>query len=175
MPILNKSKFSDSKNKQQLSKSAKFLSVFGKLFLFCVKNTPSKIKEASFNGSIHFSQIVCPFLCFFYHISSQKLEFFHRINVKTAIMNDKEKEICPRLIDFLVVVGKRNRVRGVGQSNSDPTTFPTVTYPEILRRYPTDDHKDFILPTDVTVFCQPEGCNTTSQFSSCFLNIPESF
>ncbi|CCD62711.1 MAP kinase-activating death domain protein [Caenorhabditis elegans] len=77
-------------------------------------------------------------------------------------MNDKEKEICPRLIDFLVVVGKRNRTRGASQSSPDATTDTTVTYPEILRRYPTDDHKDFILPTDVTVFCQPEGCTTTS-------------
>ncbi|CAL2052823.1 unnamed protein product [Caenorhabditis brenneri] len=78
------------------------------------------------------------------------------------MMNDKEKELCPRLIDFLVVVGKRNRTRGASQSSSDASTELTVTYPEILRRYPTDDHKDFILPTDVTVFCQPEGCTTTS-------------
>ncbi|CAI2355571.1 unnamed protein product [Caenorhabditis sp. 36 PRJEB53466] len=77
-------------------------------------------------------------------------------------MTDKEKELCPRLIDFLVIVGKRNRVRGPSQSSPDATNDPTVTYPEILRRYPTDDHKDFILPTDVTVFCQPEGCITTS-------------
>ncbi|UMM38752.1 hypothetical protein L5515_016107 [Caenorhabditis briggsae] len=77
-------------------------------------------------------------------------------------MNDKEKELCPRLIDFLVVVGKRNRPRGTRQSSSDTVPETTVTYPEILRRYPTDDHKDFILPTDVTVFCQPEGCTTTS-------------
>ncbi|EFO96870.1 CRE-AEX-3 protein [Caenorhabditis remanei] len=77
-------------------------------------------------------------------------------------MNDKEKELCPRLIDFLVVVGKRNRTRGASQSSPDAITDSTVTYPEILRRYPTDDHKDFILPTDVTVFCQPEGCTTTS-------------
>ncbi|CAB3400657.1 unnamed protein product [Caenorhabditis bovis] len=78
-------------------------------------------------------------------------------------MSDKEKELCPRLIDFLVIVGKRNRARTTSQANQDaPIPHSTVTYPEILRRYPTDDHKDFILPTDVTVFCQPEGCNTTS-------------
>ncbi|ETN71365.1 DENN domain protein [Necator americanus] len=57
-------------------------------------------------------------------------------------MSDKEKELCPRLIDYLVVVGKRNRIR-----------------------YPTDDHKDFFLPTDVTVFCQPEGCVTLNSHS----------
>lgn len=30
--------------------------------------------------------------------------------------------------------------------------------PELLRRYPTDDHKDFPLPLDMVYFCQPEGC-----------------
>lgn len=32
--------------------------------------------------------------------------------------------------------------------------------PELLRRYPLDDHKDFMLPQDVTYFCQPEGCSS---------------
>ncbi|KHJ77774.1 uDENN domain protein [Oesophagostomum dentatum] len=36
---------------------------------------------------------------------------------------------------------------------------------QIFLRYPTDDHKDFFLPTDVTVFCQPEGCVTLSSHS----------
>jgi hypothetical protein len=30
--------------------------------------------------------------------------------------------------------------------------------PELLRRYPFEDHSDFMLPQDVTYFCQPEGC-----------------
>ena len=30
--------------------------------------------------------------------------------------------------------------------------------PELLRRYPLEDHKDFPLPNDVIFFCQPEGC-----------------
>ncbi|CAD6188935.1 unnamed protein product [Caenorhabditis auriculariae] len=79
-------------------------------------------------------------------------------------MGEKEKELCPRLIDYFVVVGRRNRARGSSQASSSDATH-TITYPEILRRYPTDDHKDFILPTDVTVFCQPEGCNTLSSRS----------
>lgn len=33
-----------------------------------------------------------------------------------------------------------------------------VQAPELLRRYPTDDHKDFPLPLDMVYFCQPEGC-----------------
>ncbi|XP_052133086.1 MAP kinase-activating death domain protein-like, partial [Frankliniella occidentalis] len=30
--------------------------------------------------------------------------------------------------------------------------------PELLRRYPPEDHKDFPLPNEVVYFCQPEGC-----------------
>jgi hypothetical protein len=77
-----------------------------------------------------------------------------------------DKELCPRLIDYLVIVGRRHPTRGASisdvgstQSTSSSTTT-TVTNPELLRRYPINDHKDFLLPTDVTVFCQPEGCIT---------------
>ncbi len=38
------------------------------------------------------------------------------------------------------------------------TRLPPAQLPELLRRYPLDDHKDFMLPQDVTYFCQPEGC-----------------
>ena len=30
--------------------------------------------------------------------------------------------------------------------------------PELLRRYPPNDHADFPLPLDMVYFCQPEGC-----------------
>ncbi|VDK47699.1 unnamed protein product [Anisakis simplex] len=86
-------------------------------------------------------------------------------------MDEKGKELCPRLIDYLVIVGKRSRVRKSSQQSFDggvsssanigaTGSSVSVTNPELLRRYPTDDHKDFYLPTDVTVFCQPEGCIT---------------
>ncbi|VDK43494.1 unnamed protein product, partial [Gongylonema pulchrum] len=77
-------------------------------------------------------------------------------------MDDKGRELCPRLIDYLVIVGRR-RGRFLSQASIDvasSSSSHTVTAPELLRRYPTDDHKDFYLPTDVTVFCQPEGCVT---------------
>ncbi|KAI4462781.1 hypothetical protein MML48_4g00015086 [Holotrichia oblita] len=32
--------------------------------------------------------------------------------------------------------------------------------PELLRRYPTQDHKDFPMPLDMVYFCQPEGCSS---------------
>jgi hypothetical protein len=39
-----------------------------------------------------------------------------------------------------------------------PGSSPPVQAPELLRRYPTEDHKDFPLPLDMVYFCQPEGC-----------------
>lgn len=35
--------------------------------------------------------------------------------------------------------------------------------PELLRRYPLEDHADFPLPPDVVFFCQPEGCLSVRQ------------
>ncbi|VDM46070.1 unnamed protein product, partial [Toxocara canis] len=61
----------------------------------------------------------------------------------------------------MVIVGRRYRARKSSQQSFDgASSSTTLTSPELLRRYPTDDHKDFYLPTDVTVFCQPEGCVT---------------
>lgn len=63
----------------------------------------------------------------------------------------KRKE-CPRLLDYLIVVGAR-------QPNSDSV----VQNPELLRRYPLEDHHEFPLPPDVVFFCQPEGCLSVRQ------------
>lgn len=85
-------------------------------------------------------------------------------------MNDKGKELCPRLIDFIVIVGRRPNAKLYPHgTHHKPTVVNStttkkfsrsayVTNPELLRRYPKDNHKDFELPTDVTYFCQPEGC-----------------
>ncbi|TNN07813.1 MAP kinase-activating death domain protein [Schistosoma japonicum] len=59
--------------------------------------------------------------------------------------------ICPRLIDYVVFVGSRLLPNGA-----------SVQSPEILCRFPPTDHKDFPLPMDVSFFCQPEGCVTSS-------------
>uniref|UniRef100_A0A914P7P6 UDENN domain-containing protein n=1 Tax=Panagrolaimus davidi TaxID=227884 RepID=A0A914P7P6_9BILA len=84
-------------------------------------------------------------------------------------MDDKGKELCPRLIDFLVIVSRRspNKVKNLNGTNTPPPIIHTrnrdeLSNPELLRRYPTDDHRDFRLPTDVTFFCQPEGCITVT-------------
>lgn len=57
------------------------------------------------------------------------------------------KYFSPRLLDYIVVTGARQPSRNL-----------PVQPPELLRRYPVDDHADFPLPTDVVFFCQPEGC-----------------
>uniref|UniRef100_A0AC34Q660 MAP kinase-activating death domain protein n=1 Tax=Panagrolaimus sp. JU765 TaxID=591449 RepID=A0AC34Q660_9BILA len=84
-------------------------------------------------------------------------------------MDDKGKELCPRLIDFLVIVGRRpaSKLKLDNGDKTDPLYVKNnakigISNPELLRRYPTDDHKDFYLPTDVTYFCQPEGCLTVN-------------
>ena len=104
-----------------------------------------------------------------------------------------KKYFCPRLIDYLAIVGSRRPVsvcttshRGNNKSAA-ATAAPTgtnpflpveppipppvappaagssssgasVVTPELLRRYPIDDHADFPLPLDMVYFCQPEGC-----------------
>ncbi|KAF6773584.1 hypothetical protein AHF37_07676 [Paragonimus kellicotti] len=61
------------------------------------------------------------------------------------------QEFCPRLVDYIVLVG----------SHSGSRTSSTVQTPVILNRFPPCDHADFILPPDVALFCQPEGCFNT--------------
>lgn len=121
-------------------------------------------------------------------------------------MNSASQYFCPRLIDFVIIVGCKEPATpaqllakhleyrqqqhqyqqyggsgggfSVNESQSVSTTTTTETssssmvdlggtrahpqlsqLPELLRRYPLDDHKDFMLPQDVTYFCQPEGCS----------------
>ncbi|PAA86835.1 hypothetical protein BOX15_Mlig024824g1 [Macrostomum lignano] len=60
-----------------------------------------------------------------------------------------EKPLCPRLLDYVVLIGAR--LPPARQTSVSQT-------PDILRRYPPTDHRDFSLPPDVAFFCQPEGC-----------------
>jgi hypothetical protein len=91
-------------------------------------------------------------------------------------MVDSVKDLNPRLIDFLVIVGRKadsklQKAAPIGvhvnphevRPQRRRANFIGVAHPEILRRYPTDNHKDFELPTDVTLFCQPEGSITISE------------
>nr|XP_034970355.1 MAP kinase-activating death domain protein isoform X5 [Zootoca vivipara] len=64
----------------------------------------------------------------------------------------QKKRSCPRLIDYLVIIGARQ-----------PSSDSVAQTPELLRRYPLEDHTDFPLPPDVVFFCQPEGCLSVRQ------------
>ncbi|ETE72156.1 MAP kinase-activating death domain protein, partial [Ophiophagus hannah] len=44
-----------------------------------------------------------------------------------------------------------------------PSSDSVAQTPELLRRYPLEDHTDFPLPPDVVFFCQPEGCLSVRQ------------
>ena len=70
----------------------------------------------------------------------------------------QKKFLCPRLVDYLAIVGARPQGAARACSGSMPGSSPPVQAPELLRRYPTEDHKDFPLPLDMVYFCQPEGC-----------------
>ena len=71
-----------------------------------------------------------------------------------------KKYFCPRLIDYLAIVGSRGPVSRSKAAGDATTPHPaaSVTTPELLRRYPVEDHADFPLPLDMVYFCQPEGC-----------------
>lgn len=60
----------------------------------------------------------------------------------------QKKFFSPRLLDYVLIVGTRHPNRNDS----------VVQTPELLRRYPLEDHPDFPLPPDVVFFCQPEGC-----------------
>ncbi|XP_040115137.1 MAP kinase-activating death domain protein isoform X24 [Oryx dammah] len=64
----------------------------------------------------------------------------------------QKRKSCPRLLDYLVIVGARH-----------PSSDSVAQTPELLRRYPLEDHAEFPLPPDVVFFCQPEGCLSVRQ------------
>ncbi|XP_049544496.1 MAP kinase-activating death domain protein isoform X1 [Anopheles darlingi] len=71
--------------------------------------------------------------------------------------------LCPRLIDYLAIVGARGTHvsrsgNGCTMRTAGAATQSSVQLPELLRRYPPMDHDDFPLPLDMVYFCQPEGC-----------------
>lgn len=57
------------------------------------------------------------------------------------------KNVYPRLFDYFVIVG-----------NNKASGHSKVSAPQLLRRYPVTNHKDFELPNNIVYFCQPEAC-----------------
>lgn len=100
---------------------------------------------------------------------------------------EKKIDFCPRLIDYLIICGTRHPGQQRPQNptdepshgafstaaidtepNSTTGSLHIVQNPDLLRRYPVDDHKDFVLPSDVVYFCQPEGCITVGSKRQTF-------
>lgn len=48
-------------------------------------------------------------------------------------------------------------------ASRQPSSDSVAQTPQLLRRYPLEDHHDFPLPPDVVFFCQPEGCLSIRQ------------
>ncbi|XP_050426755.1 MAP kinase-activating death domain protein isoform X2 [Adelges cooleyi] len=87
----------------------------------------------------------------------------------------ESRYFCPRLIDYITIVGAKPQSlkrANLYELQTNPTdndqdyldsAFSAsgsyyVQDPELLRRYPADEHKDFALPETMAYFCQPEGC-----------------
>ncbi|PWA29042.1 hypothetical protein CCH79_00006264 [Gambusia affinis] len=49
------------------------------------------------------------------------------------------------------------------EDRMQPSSDSVAQTPQLLRRYPLEDHHDFPLPPDVVFFCQPEGCLSIRQ------------
>ncbi|XP_065577246.1 MAP kinase-activating death domain protein-like isoform X2 [Artemia franciscana] len=73
-----------------------------------------------------------------------------------AVTDTLQKYFCPRLIDYLAIVGS---VLPPAKNEGDQSSVDSSLYqnPKILRRYPQNDHPDFPLSSDMIYFCQPEN------------------
>lgn len=78
---------------------------------------------------------VCMFGALFGFSFQVSLFFFHRTMSDPFKSPINCKSVCPRLIDYLCIVGSRNYV-GINSSHA-----ASVQTPELLRRYPPSDHK----------------------------------
>uniref|UniRef100_A0A668AER2 MAP kinase-activating death domain protein n=1 Tax=Myripristis murdjan TaxID=586833 RepID=A0A668AER2_9TELE len=58
---------------------------------------------------------------------------------------------------------KPNKQKELFISSRQPSSDSVAQTPQLLRRYPLEDHHDFPLPPDVVFFCQPEGCLSVRQ------------
>lgn len=84
-------------------------------------------------------------------------------------MSDSTKKyFCPRLLDYVILVGPRMSDMDEGQTS--PSLGGHSRVPHLLRRYPPQDHQDFVLPPDVVIFCQPEGCDRVESTLNAYNN-----
>jgi hypothetical protein len=69
---------------------------------------------------------------------------------------ETKKYQCPRLLDYIIIVGCKDPKQFINSTSRNQ--LHQHQQPELVRRYPLNNHLDFKLPQDVTYFCQPEGC-----------------
>ena len=72
-----------------------------------------------------------------------------------------------RLVDYVCIVGVDDFDEEIleDQTNNGGVRH-TIKSPQLLRRFPEEDHDDFPLPLNVVTFCQPEGCFTIGENTS---------
>ncbi|OAF71711.1 Connecdenn 2 [Intoshia linei] len=69
--------------------------------------------------------------------------------------NDVVYPISERLIDYVIFVGHKYEKKH--NEKQHETDYNGKIKPQILRRFPTNNHSDFALPDDVVYFCLPDG------------------
>uniref|UniRef100_A0A3B5AV33 UDENN domain-containing protein n=1 Tax=Stegastes partitus TaxID=144197 RepID=A0A3B5AV33_9TELE len=67
------------------------------------------------------------------------------------------------MVNKRLVMRLNNRYTSVRLPCRQPSSDSVAQTPQLLRRYPLEDHHDFPLPPDVVFFCQPEGCLSIRQ------------
>lgn len=78
------------------------------------------------------------------------------------------KYFCPRLLDYIILVGPRAAKSSDGRVSPELGSHHRI--PHLLRRFPCSEHSDFPLPPDVVIFCQPEGCERIESALNAYKN-----
>ena len=84
-------------------------------------------------------------------------------------MSGTLEQSCPRLLDYVCIVGThpagQHRFEKILVAKIFATLIIFDCSPQLLARYPHTDHADFPLPRDMVYFCQPDGCVWTHRYT----------
>ncbi|XP_013925964.1 PREDICTED: MAP kinase-activating death domain protein [Thamnophis sirtalis] len=72
-------------------------------------------------------------------------------------------DACLKVLSCILLEHKYISIILYLYSCRQPSSDSVAQTPELLRRYPLEDHPDFPLSPDVVFFCQPEGCLSVRQ------------
>jgi len=84
---------------------------------------------------------------------SESLELLSNSSLPTKMegTSGSRAHFCPRLVDYIAIVGTRSAAAAVASSEINSTSSfasSSIQVPELLRMYPLNDHKDFPLSPD---------------------------